>query len=491
MVSVPSPRIRDLNLRPVRGDGDYVLYWMVAARRTRFNFALQHAVRRSLELDRPLLVLEALRCDYPWASERFHRFILQGMADNQVRFRRAGIAYYPYVERTPGEGKGLLADVASRACCVVTDEFPCFMIPDMIAAGARRSQVCMEAVDGNGLLPLQAADQAFPTAYAFRRFLQRELPGHLTEFPEPDPLAGYSSLVEPDLTDPVRDRWPMADPDLLACRPGALATVDMDRTVPAVGLTGGEKAAGDLLNRFVRERLQGYDTKRNDTAVHGSSGLSPYLHFGYVSSHQICTALFAREGWSPGDLSDSTAGKRQGWWGMSAAAEAFMDQLVTWRELGFNNCTWLPDYDRYESLPEWAQETLAKHASDPRDPVYTLDQFARAETHDPLWNAAQRQLLEEGRIHNYMRMLWGKKILHWSEEPREALRIMIELNNRYAMDGRDPNSYSGIFWVLGRHDRAWGPERPIFGKIRYMTSENTARKMNVKPYLERFSGAGT
>ena len=489
MPSIPQIRIRALNDDPVAGDGDYVLYWMVAARRTRFNFALQHAIGLSLELRRPLLVLEPLRCDYRWASERFHRFILQGMADNGSRFRRAGISYYPYVEPNPGEGKGLLAALAARACYVVTDDFPCFMIPAMTAAGAGQVGVRVEAVDGNGLLPVRAVEQPFPTAYAFRRFLQRELPAHLDRFPEPDPLVACHDLPAADLPSGVTSRWPPADPDLLACRPEALGTIEVDRSVPAVELGGGERAAGDLLTRFARERLARYDTQRNDTAVHGSSGLSPYLHFGHLSSHQVCTALCSREGWCIGDLSDSTAGKRQGWWGMSVAAEAFLDQLVTWRELGFNNCAWLPDYDRYESLPAWALETLAKHASDPRDPVYSLERFRDADTHDALWNAAQRQLLQEGRIHNYMRMLWGKKILHWAEEPREALRIMIELNNRYALDGRDPNSYSGIFWVLGRHDRAWGPERPIFGKIRYMTSENTARKMDVGPYLERFGGS--
>ncbi len=478
MTAIPRLRIRDLNHKPVTGGGEYVLYWMVAARRTRFHFGLQHAIDLCRELGRPLVVFEPLRCDYRWASERFHRFILDGMNDNDARFRKAGIAYYPYVERRSGEGKGLLSALAAHACCVVTDDYPCFMIPAMTAAGARQVPVRMEAVDGNGLMPLRAAEQAFPTAYAFRRFLQRELPGHLAEFPEPDPLAACAGLPAGSIPEEVRSRWPEAQ-----------SAVDLDRSVPAVAMSGGEAAATALLDRFTRDRLPLYDTTRNDTAVHGSSGLSPYLHFGQISSHQVCTALFSREGWSVGDLSDSTAGKRQGWWGLSVATEAFLDQLVTWRELGFNNCTWLPDYDSYESLPGWARETLAKHASDPRDPVYSLEQFRKAETHDPLWNAAQRQLLQEGRIHNYMRMLWGKKILHWSEEPREALRIMIELNNRYALDGRDPNSYSGIFWVLGRHDRAWGPERPIFGKIRYMTSENTARKMNVKPYLARFGEA--
>jgi deoxyribodipyrimidine photo-lyase len=164
-----------------------------------------------------------------------------------------------------------------------------------------------------------------------------------------------------------------------------------------------------------------------------------------------------------------------------------LDELVTWRELGFNMCWQRPDYDQYESLPAWAQQTLEEHSSDLRPVVYTLDQLQSATTHDALWNAAQTQLVTEGRMHNYLRMLWGKKILEWSATPRDALASMIELNNRFAVDGRNPNSYSGIFWVLGRYDRAWGPERPIFGKIRYMTSENTARKLKLSNYLRSYS----
>ena len=182
-------------------------------------------------------------------------------------------------------------------------------------------------------------------------------------------------------------------------------------------------------------------------------------------------------------------GRRAGWWSVGANAEAFLDQLITWRELGFNVCHKRSDHDRWESLPDWAVATLSKHAPDRREHVYTIDEFAAASTHDPLWNAAQTQLLREGTIHNYLRMLWGKKILEWTAEPREALEVMIELNNRYALDGRDPNSYTGIFWVLGRHDRPWGPERPIFGKVRYMSSANTARKFPVRAYLDRYGAA--
>jgi deoxyribodipyrimidine photo-lyase len=172
---------------------------------------------------------------------------------------------------------------------------------------------------------------------------------------------------------------------------------------------------------------------------------------------------------------------------MSAGAEAFLDQVITWRELGFNCCHMRKDYDQYESLPVWARNTLKDHEKDARTARYGLEELEGARTHDPLWNAAQTQLVTEGRIHNYLRMLWGKKIIEWTRSPREALRVMIELNNRYALDGRDPNSYSGIFWCLGRYDRPWGPERPIFGTVRYMSSANTARKLHLKTYLRKYS----
>ncbi len=194
-----------------------------------------------------------------------------------------------------------------------------------------------------------------------------------------------------------------------------------------------------------------------------------------------------REDWSPGRLADRPTGSREGWWGASGEAEGFLDEIVTWRELGYNMAAKRADHDRYESLPAWARATLEDHLGDERAQVYDLAAFEHAQTHDALWNAAQRQLVREGRIHNYVRMLWGKKILEWTRTPRDALRVMIELNNKYALDGRDPNSYSGIFWCLGRYDRPWGPERAIFGKVRYMSSENTARKVRVADYLRKYA----
>jgi deoxyribodipyrimidine photo-lyase len=222
-----------------------------------------------------------------------------------------------------------------------------------------------------------------------------------------------------------------------------------------------------------------------------TSGLSPYLHFGHISAHEVFLETMRRERWSPEDVVAPANGRRNGWWGVGKDAEAFLDQLLTWRELGFNVCHRRRDHGRWESLPDWAASTLSKHARDRREYLYSLDEFTNAATHDPLWNAAQTQLLREGTIHNYLRMLWGKKILEWTSEPREALEVMIELNNRYAIDGRDPNSYTGILWVLGRHDRPWGPERAVFGTVRYMSSANTARKFPVRAYLDRYSGSIT
>ena len=191
-----------------------------------------------------------------------------------------------------------------------------------------------------------------------------------------------------------------------------------------------------------------------------TSALSPYLHFGYVSPHQMFAAVAARERWSPERLAARATGAREGWWGMSPAAEKFLDEAITWREVGYNMAAHREDFERYESLPDGRGPRSAKHERDPRPHLYTQKRVRGGETHDELWNAAQGQLREEGRIHNYLRMLWGKKVLQWSASPREALAVLIDLNNKYALDGRDPNSYSGIFWCLGRYDRPWPPERP-------------------------------
>ena len=462
---------------------------MIAFRRMQWNFSLDHAIEWAVELNRPLVILEALRIGYHWASDRLHRFVIDGMADNSARIaslRNPGILYYPYVEPTPDAGRGLLEALAENACVIVTDDYPAFFLPRMVKSASARLNVLVEKVDSNGLLPLRASTRAFETAFSFRAFLQKELPAHLRITPKVDPFSGVKLPKLNVLPDRILKRWPAVSPGLLSGGPNALVHLAIDHSVSVLDDRGGPVAAAKRLNDFLNRSLSDYAKQANHPDDNARSGLSFYLHFGHISSHQMFHELIERESWSPDKLPSKSAGKRQGWWNTSPSAEMWLDEFVTWRELAYNMAANRDDYDRYDSLPDWSKATLKKHIRDRRDFVYSLDEFAAAETHDELWNAAQRQLTREGRIHNYMRMLWGKKILEWTPTPHDALDVMIELNNRFAVDGRDPNSYSGIFWCLGRYDRPWGPERPIFGTVRYMSSENTRRKLRVKEYLRKF-----
>ena len=485
---LPETRWRVRNDAPLRPDRDFVLYWMIGARRARDNFGLQRALWHAHALHKALVVFEPLRCGYRWASDRLHRFVLDGMADNQRDFQVPGVTYLPYIEPAPGAGRGLLEALAARACVVVTDHAPGFFLPRMVSAAATRLQVRLEDTDSNGILPLFAAPRVFTTAASFRRHLQKTVRPHLDALPLEHPLLKARLPQRVELSGPWLQPWfpeggRSHDPSL-----ATLSSLPIDHSVQPVDLRGGARSAHKRWLSFLSELLVRYPEERNQPQREVTTGLSPYLHFGHIGVHAMVRSLLAHEGWDASKLPEKASGSRAGWWKMSAPAEAFIDQLLTWRELGFTFCHLRPDdYHRYESLPAWALETLEVHARDPRPHVYSLDALRRAETHDPLWNAAQAQLLEQGRMHNYLRMLWGKKILEWSEHPRAALEALVELNNRYALDGRDPNSWSGIFWTLGRFDRAWGPERSIFGKIRYMSSENTARKVRVKEYVQRWS----
>lgn len=489
-MSVPESRPHPLNEAPVREDGDFVLYWMVAYRRLSWSFALDRAVERARALDRPLVILEALRVGYRWASDRHHRFVLDGMREHRDSLQGTDVRYYPYVEPEDGAGKGLLAALAERASVVVTDVYPTFFLPRMQEAAARALDVRLEAVDSCGLLPLAAAVKTPTAAYHFRRFLQKELGAHLVELPVARPLRERSLPGPASVPRTVLERWPPASAALLDGDADALAALPIDHDVPPVQARGGTGPARRRLTAFLKDGLDRYPDERNDPDADAQSGLSPWLHWGHLSAHEVFKAVADREGWSPARLSAAADGQRTGWWGMGEAAETFLDELVTWREIGHVYCWREPDHADYDTLPAWARETLAEHEDDEREHVYGLEELREARTHDELWNAAQRQLLHEGVIHTYLRMLWGKKILHWTRSPREALEVMVELNNRFGIDGRDPNSWSGIMWCLGRFDRGW-PEREIFGKVRYMTSASTRRKVSLDRYLERWGDQGS
>ena len=308
---------------------------MIGARRTRWNFGLQRAAELSVDRGLPLLVLEPLRAGYPWASDRLHRFVIDGMIDNEARFAELGVAYYPYVEPADGAGKGLVEALAEHAAVIVTDDFPAFFLPRMLNAAAHRISVRVETIDSNGLLPMRAADGPFATAYAFRRFLQRELPAHLERPPHSDPLDILPCSSEAEVPADILDRWPAAD---LSDPAALIARLPIDHSVPPVDLRGGSEAAAARLSAFVESALDRYATDSNHPERDATSRLSPYLHFGHISAHEVFDRIAAHEGWTSARLSRDARGSRAGWWGMSESAEAFLDQLVTWRELGFVRC---------------------------------------------------------------------------------------------------------------------------------------------------------
>ena len=480
-------RVRQLNQAKPREGGGYILYWMVSARRTTFNFTLDRAIFWAQRLARPLVVFEPIRVNYPWASDRLHAFVIQGMAAKRLIFSNIPVFYYPYVEPSRDAGKGLLMALAADACLVVSDDYPCFFLPSMQATAAGRLPVPLELVDSNGILPLSSADHAFTAAFHFRRHVQRTLVQYLDKTPQANPLNGLDLPSPKRLLDAVKKRWPPASDEFLSGDLTGLESLPIDHSVPVSPIRGGESAAGLALSKFLKNGLDNYHRAHNEPESEGTSRLSPYLHFGHIAAHEIFHAVMKQENWSVFKLGGKPNGAREGWWGVSEGAEAFLDQLITWRELAFNQCVFRPDdYDRYESLPAWALETLAKHERDPRPHIYSRAQLEAGQTHDPLWNAAMGQLRSEGWFHNYMRMLWGKKILEWSRTPREALGHMIAIMDRWSLDGRDPNAYAGYFWTLGRYDRPW-PERPIYGTVRSMSSDNTARKFPVKRYIAQYA----
>ena len=490
-------RIRILIDSPLNPEGEFVLYWMTAQRRVTWNPALEHAADLAEELGRPLLVVEPFSSGYSYASDRLVTFVAQGMLDNRQSFDGTGVRYIPWIETHRERGAGLLRRFSERACVVVIDDFPTGHPRYVMERAEKTLSTRLLAIDGCGVIPMSWTDKAPPLAHTFRRVVQRTVLEAITNGPKPNPLDSrssvlwmqdeqYNSLIQDlrfEMT-PLEWLWRVAEGGKTGKE--ALEPLPIDHQVqPVVDRRGGSIEANRLLEVFINSRLDSYSDGRNNPSDSSTSRLSPWLHFGHISSLEVVHRVLKECQWDPSMTSEKVTGSRFGWWGLGEAPESFLDQIITWRDLGFHFAYHRPDYASIESIPEWAQMTLSNHANDPRS-TYTFQELENANTHDEIWNAAQRELRETGIIHNYLRMLWGKRILEWAPDPVTASDWMVSLNDRWALDGRDPNSYTGIFWVLGRHDRAWGPERPIFGKVRFMSSANTARKLDLQGYLNQF-----
>lgn len=454
---VPEARLARLNDQPERPRGDFVLYWIQAYHRAEQNWALAAAIEAANRLDRPLLVYHGLGFTYPQANDRIHRFILEGVAELHERFETRGIGYHFYLRRRPEDPNDVVYRLARRAALVVTDDFPAFFLPEQTHRVAERLDVALWAVDGNGIVPLGAIPGEQYGAYTIRPRIRRLLPAHLRPIPEPE----------------VRRQWLglRADVPATAVSVGTIdaliATSAIDHGVrPSPIYRGGAGEARARLARFVAGPLRDYAAARNEPGKDGTSRLSPYLHFGQIAPQEV--ALAVRE------AAGAAAEHR----------EAFLEELIVRRELAFNFCRYNPHHRSLEAVPDWARRTLARHTKDPRPHAYTMEEFEAATTHDDLWNAIQAELLATGLMFGYYRMYWGKKIIEWSPSPEEAQRTMIALHEKYALDGRDSNTYANILWCFGKHDRPW-PERPILGKVRYMSRAGTETKTDVAGYLAR------
>lgn len=427
-----------------------VLYWMSRDQRAEDNWALLYAQELALELKSPLAVLFCLAPHYLGATIRQYGFMLRGLRQVEERLSAKDIPFY-LVAGKPEEEIPRFA-VKSAAAAVITDFNPLRIKQTWDRLAAERLPIPFYEVDAHNIVPCRVASSKEEYgARTFRPKVRRALPEFLTDFP---------LLVKHPFR--WKDQGSRTDWARIMEECGA------DRTVPEVDwLKPGAAAGRRLLGDFLENRLPSYDSERNDPTKNAQSNLSPYLHFGQVAPQRV-----ALEAERHGDHIRSQ--------------EAFLEELVVRRELSDNFCLYNDRYDSFRGFPEWARKSLDRHRNDPREHVYTLEKFEKAETRDPLWNAAQREMTLTGKMHGYMRMYWAKKILEWTESPERALETAIFLNDRYELDGRDPNGYAGIAWSIGGvHDRAW-IDRPVFGKIRYMNFNGCRRKFDVQSYIAKW-----
>jgi deoxyribodipyrimidine photo-lyase len=446
-----NPRVTARRDGTPKSDGACVVYWMQRAQRGVDNPALDVAIAAANELQRPVVVFFGLRPKYPNANLRHYTFMVEGLEETKRKIEARGAAFvlrsYP-----DHDLPRFCAEV--KPCLVVGDENPMREPERWRRSAARNLNVPFWTVDADVVVPSKLFPKEEYAARTIRPKLQKLLPVFLQQ---PDNLK-------------ARYRWSERNqPDSLKITTSRLLNeLPLDRdTAPVSQFKGGTAEGMRLLRRFINKRLANYETARNQPQIAGTSELSAYLHFGHLSPLTIALAV-----------SDADAPE--------TAKAAFLEELIVRREVAINYVARNPQYDRLAGCPEWGRKTLAERAADPRPYNYTEAQLEAAETHDPLWNAAQLEMLVTGRMHGYLRMYWAKKILEWTESPEDAFEIAVRLNDRYELDGRDPNGYTGVAWAIGgKHDRPWGPRRPVFGLIRYMSFEGCARKFNVRAYIER------
>jgi len=441
-------RIQHLNRKDIR-EGRFVLYWMQASQRVAYNHALEYAVREANEQKRPVIAAFGLTDRFPDANARHYAFMIEGLKEVQQALKARGIQLVVQ-QRSP---EIFATDLSKNASLVVMDR-GYLRIQKVWRRHVAQNAACrVIQVESDVVVPMETAypKEAY-SAGVLRPKIHSQWKRYLVPLKDTHPT--YDSLgLQFDTLD--------LDPETV------LSTLRLDRSVcPVQAFQGGTSMAITRLQGFIEEKLKHYHELRSDPGLDLGSHMSPYLHFGQISPLYIAL-----------QVSRARSKPRQ-------AKDAYLEELIVRRELSMNFVRFNPYYDTFRALPDWAARTLRQHEKDRRDYLYGREELEQAETHDPYWNAAQKEMLITGKMHNYMRMYWGKKILEWSETPQDAYATALYLNNKYELDGRDPNGFAGVAWCFGKHDRAWN-ERPVFGKVRYMNAAGLERKFDMSRYVTR------
>jgi deoxyribodipyrimidine photo-lyase len=415
--------------------------------RSEYNHALEYAIREANQIHQPVVVYFGLADDFPEGNARHYHFLLEGLREAGSALRQRGLKLV-ILQGPPPLGA---RELARDASLVVADRGYLPIQKSWRAELARGVGCSVVQVESDVVVPIQEASAKEEYAAAtIRPKIQRRLDDYLQPLEE--------TAVRVDSLGLKFESLDIADSSQVVSK------LDIDQSVGSVpDFAGGTTEAKRRLEHFVNDKLDRYDEMRNDPTESYLSGMSPYLHFGQISPLYIASLVAASD--SPGK-------------------NAYLEELIVRRELSMNFVHYNERHGTLEGLPDWCRKTLAEHERDPREYLYSLEEFEAGATHDPYWNAAQKEMVVGGKMHGYMRMYWGKKILEWSESPQEALRIALYLNNKYELDGRDPNGFTGVAWCLGKHDRPWG-ERPVFGKIRYMSANGLRRKFDADAYVRK------
>lgn len=446
---IPQARIKYQNSLPIN-DGEYVLYWMQASQRTDYNHALAYAMDESNRLKLPLVVFFGLTDNYPEAYLRHYHFMIEGLLEVKKELERDGIRFI-VKKGSPPEGAYSLA---KSAALVVTDRGYLRIQRAWREELLSKVNCLMVQVESEVMVPVDETSMKEEySAATIRRKIERLLPEYALPLSPRKPI--YSSLHLPSF----EDAFPFDDLDEI------LHALKVNPEVPAVDqyFKGGITEARLHLEEFIKNRLPDYMEKKNDPSQDKVSNLSPYLHFGQISPLEIYLALLDHH---------------------SESKRVFLDELIIRRELAVNFVERNEYYDSYKSIGSFAKTTLEKHKDDERPFLYTLEELEKGQTHDPYWNSAQLEMVHTGKMNGYMRMYWGKKIIEWTKTPEEAYDRSVYLNNKYNLDGRDPNGFAGIAWCFGKHDRPW-KERAVFGVVRYMNAKGLERKFAIKSYVEK------